>query len=50
METKEKSKELKKSVNKVNIDKKINKEKVIQEISKLINKSMTRKYLEIYLK
>jgi hypothetical protein len=50
METKEKSKELKKLVNKVNIDKKINKEKVIQEISKIINKSMTRKYLEIYLK
>ena len=47
METKEKSKKL---VNKVNIDKKINKEKVIQEISKIINKSMTRKYLEIYLK
>jgi hypothetical protein len=29
---------------------KINKQKAIQELSKMINKSMTRKYLEIYLK
>ncbi len=30
--------------------KRINKEKAIQNLSKMINKSMTRKYLEIYLK
>jgi hypothetical protein len=30
--------------------KRVNKEKAILELSKMINKSMTRKYLEIYLK
>jgi hypothetical protein len=30
--------------------KRVNKEKAIQELSKMINKSMTRKYLEVYLK
>lgn len=30
--------------------KRVSKEKAIQELSKIINKSMTRKYLEIYLK
>jgi hypothetical protein len=32
------------------IAKRINKEKAIQDLSKMINKSMTRKYLEIFLK
>lgn len=49
MTTASKKKILKNQTEKTRAEKK-NKQKAILELSKLINKSMTRKYLEIYLK